>query len=216
MTDASGPDCLESGGGGSLNNRPDGAYLGASVEGLFTVATLERETEGATTSLTFEIVGDDDEVDAGPGSNGYLVRLSMTALPSDLVQVGDVLGIRWTAVDDADDSTLIITRDEALLFFAARERVANADADSLLATLEPYGIEISAGDASCAFMVDGCDYREHALRVRRDGDPANVSETGLARIGDLAVAGRLLERLGGSSGCTVSATTLIASGFVAR
>lgn len=215
-SDAGLPACLESGGAGVVT-RLDGERVTGTVEGLFTAGAVEPTTEGATTTLQFEVVGGDFDIDAGTGGDEeYRVELIMTALPRNHVRAGDVLSIVWNGGTEGAPSTLIVLRDEALLFFAARAHPERRDGESLLPALETYGIAIGTGDMTCEGTTTSCNFREYALRVTSGDQTATVSQTGLARAGDLTVAGRVLERLPSDAECFLAENTLIAAGFTNR
>ncbi len=215
--DASVPSCLKSGGAGTVMTL-EGERVVGTVEGAFTVESREATTEGPTTTLALEIFGGDIDIDAGGGGESYRVELIMTALPADQVRVGDVLGIVWNTNDSivGQASTLIITLNEALLFFSVASGPELRDGESLLPALEPFGIAIGAGPESCEFTSAACNFREHTLRVTSGDEEASVSESGLARVGDLTVVGRVLELLQSPPNCEAHETTLLASGFVKR
>lgn len=218
-SDAGLPSCLRSGGAGTVMTL-DGERVEGSVEGVFTVESREVTTEGPTTTLALEIFGGDIDIDIDAGGEGqsYRVELIMTALPADQVRVGDVLGIVWNTHDSivGQASTLIATRDEGLLFFAVHSGPELRDGESLLPALEPFGITIGAGPESCEFPAPPCNFREHALRVTSGDEEATVSESGLAQVGDLIVAGRVLELLPSQPGCESYPTTVLASGYMKR
>jgi hypothetical protein len=129
-----------------------------------------------------------------------------------------VLGIVWNTHDSivGQASTLIVTLDEGLLFFDVNSGPELRDGESLLPALEPFGITLGAGPESCEFTSAPCNFREHTLRVTSGDEEANVSQSGLARVGDLTVAGRMLELLPSLPSCESHGKTLLASGFVKR
>jgi hypothetical protein len=139
--------------------------------------------------------------------------LTNTAMPSDVVGVGDELDLTIEAAVDQTlyrtvDQTIVLSRDgDAILFAAKLQRFGSPPLPNLL----PFGIAVSDAGPNCESTSTACGQRSHALRVSVATDAALVLGAGhTGTIGGVSITNGGLNEFVDAGGCDTKSTTLFA------
>ncbi len=150
-----------------------------------------------------------------PGPQEWTVYLRDSAMPSDLIKVGDTFDLTINAGHDSTfyqqnlDQMMVLSRDGNLVFFAA-----GLDRSFQLATpnLDAFGIQISdAGAVSCQTGSFGaCLLRPHGAHVAVGGDDTIVTERQTSTIGWLSITNASFTEWDDTGGCDALSATIMA------
>jgi hypothetical protein len=151
----------------------------------------------------------------------WTLYLRDSAMPSDLIKVGDTLDLTIAAGHNSTfyqqnlDQTMVLSRDGNLIFFAA----GLARSFQLVTPkLDAFGIQISdAGVVSCqsGWSLPVCAARSHGAYVTVGGAAALLTEGQTSTIGWLSFTNASFTELDDTGGCDAMSATIMA-GFRAR
>jgi hypothetical protein len=187
----------------------DGTLIAASVTEAVRVADIETCPSDTCTGPP----GSYRILLAGVAPTQRDLILTNTAMPSDIIEVGDELDVTIEAAVDQTlyrtvDQTVVLSRDgQAIVFAAKLQRFGSPPLPDLL----PFGIAVSDAGASCESTSTACGQRSHALRVSVATDASVLLAAGqTGAIGGFSVTNGSLNESVDSGGCDAKSTTLIA------
>ena len=186
----------------------NGTLVAAPVTEAVSVATIETCPSDTCTAPP----GSYQIFLAGVAAERELI-LTNTAMPSDVIKVGDELDLTIEAAVDQTlyrtvDQTIVLSRDgDAILFAAKLQRFGSPPLPNLL----PFGIAVSDAGPNCESVSTACGQRSHALRVSVVTDAALVLGAGqTGTIGGVSITNGGLNEFVDAGGCDTKSTTLFA------
>ena len=166
----------------------DGMPVAARVTATVTVTAIESCADVTCSSPTTTAAS--RIALAGAASQQWTLYLRNTAMPSDVIKVGDTFDLTIDASEDQTlyrsvDQTVVLSRYGHVIVFAATlSRFGGPPLPNLL----PFQIAVSDEGATCESASLGCRQRPHALRVSV-ATYASVAITGgrTGRIGPFSI-----------------------------